>query len=137
MFGMGFFEIFFIAVIAILVLGPDKLPTATLEVVKFFRKIKNSIGEAKEVIDEELNVAELKDNMMEYKKSLDFTKSEIAKNLNIEDAKKEFLALDETLSDKKSSKDKTSKNKSSKDNKSTEKEKKKKKKNKTKKSSDV
>lgn len=35
MFGMGFTEILIIAIIAILFLGPDKLPSAMVEIAKF------------------------------------------------------------------------------------------------------
>ena len=41
MFGFGFTEILIIVVIAILFLGPDKLPSAMVDVAKFFRSVKN------------------------------------------------------------------------------------------------
>ena len=40
MFGMGFLEIFLVLIVAIIALGPEKLPTAAVEVVKFFKKFK-------------------------------------------------------------------------------------------------
>jgi sec-independent protein translocase protein TatB len=97
MFGMGFFEIFFILLIAIIVLGPEKLPKAMVEGVKLFRKLKKGVVEAKDVLDDELNIAELKEEANEYKKSLQFTKDEITKNLNLEDAKKEIRNIDSML----------------------------------------
>ena len=43
MFGMGFTEILVIAIIAILFLGPDKLPDTMVQIAKFFRNTKNTI----------------------------------------------------------------------------------------------
>ena len=37
MFGMGFFEIVVIVIVAIIFLGPDKLPQAIVDVVKFLK----------------------------------------------------------------------------------------------------
>ncbi|QOY55178.1 Sec-independent protein translocase subunit TatB [Candidatus Sulfurimonas marisnigri] len=70
MFGMGFTEIMIIAVIAILFLGPDKLPSAMVEIAKFLRSAKNTIGSMKESIEEELNVKEMKEEALSYKKEL-------------------------------------------------------------------
>ncbi len=42
MFGMGFTEILMIAVVAILFLGPDKLPDAMVSVAKFIKGGKRS-----------------------------------------------------------------------------------------------
>lgn len=70
MFGMGFTEILIIAVIAILFLGPDKLPSAMVEIAKFFRNAKNTIGSMKESFEDELNVKSMKDEALSYKKEL-------------------------------------------------------------------
>ncbi len=56
MFGLGFTEIIIIAIIAILFLGPDKLPTAMVDVAKFFRSVKKTIGTVKDSIEEEMHV---------------------------------------------------------------------------------
>ncbi len=70
MFGMGFTEILIIAVIAILFLGPDKLPSTMVEIAKFFRNAKNTIGSMKESFEDELNVKSMKDEALAYKKEL-------------------------------------------------------------------
>lgn len=70
MFGMGFTEILFIAVIAILFLGPDKLPSAMVEIAKFFRNAKKTIGSVKDSLEEEMNVNEIKEEALAYKKEL-------------------------------------------------------------------
>lgn len=70
MFGMGFTEILIIAVIAILFLGPDKLPSAMIEVAKFFRNAKKTIGSVRDSLEEEMNVKDIKEEALSYKKEL-------------------------------------------------------------------
>lgn len=70
MFGMGFTEILLIAVIAILFLGPDKLPGAMVDVAKFFRNAKNAISSVKDTLEEEINVSEIKREAEAYKAQL-------------------------------------------------------------------
>ncbi len=70
MFGMGFTEILFVAVIAILFLGPDKLPSAMVEVAKFFRSTKKTIMTVKDSLEEEMNINEIKQEALAYKKEL-------------------------------------------------------------------
>ncbi len=71
MFGMSFGEILIIAVIAILFIGPDKLPEAMVKIAKFFRSFKQTINETKDSIEQELHLAELKDEAISYKDKLD------------------------------------------------------------------
>ncbi len=71
MFGMGFTEILIIAVIAILFLGPDKLPSAMVDIAKFFRTAKNAIGSVKDTLEEEMNVSDIKKEALAYKSQLE------------------------------------------------------------------
>ena len=71
MFGMGFTEILIIAVIAVLFLGPDKLPSTMVEIAKFFRNAKNAIGSVKDTLEEEMNVSEIKKEALAYKAQLE------------------------------------------------------------------
>lgn len=68
---MGFMEILFVLVIAILFLGPDKLPTAMVEIAKFIKGIKKGVHEAKSALDAEIQVGELKEEAMKYKADMD------------------------------------------------------------------
>ncbi len=70
MFGLGFTEILIIAVIAILFLGPDKLPGAMVDVAKFFRSVKKTMGTVKDSLEQEMNVADIKEEALAYKKEL-------------------------------------------------------------------
>lgn len=71
MFGMGFTEILIIVVIAILFLGPDKLPSAMVDIAKFFRSMKNTIGSVKSSIEEEMDMSAIKQEALAYKKELE------------------------------------------------------------------
>ncbi len=83
MFGMGFIEILIIAVIAILFLGPDKLPGAMVDIAKFFRQMKKTVGSVKDSLEEEMNVSEIKAEALAYKKELLDAKSGLEKVTNM------------------------------------------------------
>ncbi len=70
MFGMGFMEIFLIAVVAIIALGPEKLPSAMVDIAKFFKKFKSGLDEAKSTINNELNISEMKAEAEKFKASV-------------------------------------------------------------------
>jgi len=91
MFGMGFTEILLIAIVAILFLGPDKLPDAMVQIAKFMRSVKKAIGDAKNSLEEEMKIAELKEEALSYKKQLDEATDELKGFKNIDfDPAKEF-----------------------------------------------
>lgn len=71
MFGIDFGELLIILIIAVLVLGPDKLPEAMVKVAKFIKSAKKMISDAKYSIDSELQIADLKEETLKYKKELD------------------------------------------------------------------
>ncbi|GAA8761515.1 Sec-independent protein translocase protein TatB [Helicobacter pylori] len=68
MFGMGFFEILVVLVVAIIFLGPEKFPQAVVDMVKFFRAVKKTLNDAKDTLDKEINIEEIKKETLEYQK---------------------------------------------------------------------
>ncbi len=74
MFGMGFMEITLILIVAVMALGPEKLPSAAVDMVKFFKKMKSGIDDAKSTIDNELNISEMKDEANKFKASINEVK---------------------------------------------------------------
>ena len=88
MFGMSFGEILLIAIIAILFLGPEKLPDAMVKVAKFFKSFKKGIHDAKETIEHEIHLTELKEEALSYKDKLENSVSDFKKDAD-------FSALDE------------------------------------------
>jgi sec-independent protein translocase protein TatB len=87
MFGIGFTEILLISVIAILFLGPDKLPEAMIQIAKFIKSVKKTVNDAKSSLDEEMKIGDLKNEALNYKKQLDSATSELQsfKNIDIDD----------------------------------------------------
>lgn len=102
MLGMSFSEILVIALIAVLVLGPDKLPKAMVEIAKFFKVFKKSINDAKASFDQEIKIAELKADAQKYKDSLNDTKNQVRKKLTfeeLEELKKDVKNISDEFSD--------------------------------------
>ncbi len=70
MLDIGFSELLVIVVLAILVLGPDKLPEAMKETAKAIKKIKKMWRDATSDITRELELEEMKEEMQKYKDEL-------------------------------------------------------------------
>lgn len=88
MFGMGFMEIFLILVVAIIALGPEKLPGAAVDIAKFFKKLKGGVEDAKATLDNELNISGLKEEAQNLKGQMDMDK---LANLDIKDKVDDFV----------------------------------------------
>ena len=84
MFGMSLGEIFVVAIIAILFVGPEKLPDTLVKIAKFFRSFKNTINEAKESFDKELQIKELREEALNYKRQLTSSTEDIVVDLKEE-----------------------------------------------------
>ncbi|PZT48672.1 twin arginine-targeting protein translocase TatB [Helicobacter valdiviensis] len=91
MFGMGFFEILVVAVVAIIFLGPEKLPKALVDIAKFLKTLKRTIDDAKESLDREVNLSKIKEEALAYKNSLTQGVDNLTKDLDF----KEMISLDE------------------------------------------
>ena len=84
MFGMGFMEIFLIAIIAIVALGPEKLPSAMIDVAKFLKKFKSGVADAKSTLDTELNITEMKEEANKFKAQIEDTKSSLSMDTKVD-----------------------------------------------------
>ena len=93
MFGMGFTEILLIAMVAIIALGPEKLPTTMVQIAKFINKIKTGLADAKTTLDNELNISELKAEATKFKTQIEETKTSLAIDSKID------LGLNEIMKD--------------------------------------
>ncbi len=109
MFGMGFFEILVVLVVAIIFLGPEKFPQAVVDMVKFFRAVKKTLNDAKDTLDKEINIEEIKKETLEYQKLFE-NKIEDLKGVKIEEledakvvAEKEIKSVQELMQDYKQS----------------------------------
>ena len=96
MFGMGFMEILLVAVVAIIALGPEKLPTAMVDLAKMFKKFKRGLDDAKSTLNEELKISEMKSEANKFKAQFEETKQsvQIENNLGFEEFGLKGDALD-------------------------------------------
>ena len=85
MFGFNIFELMVVLVVAIIFLGPDKLPKLIIDAVKFFKMIKKSINEAKDTLDKELQISELKKEALEYKSQFEQSTQNFTKEIQLQD----------------------------------------------------
>ncbi len=95
MFGIGFSEILVILIIGIIFLGPDKLPEAMIKIAKIFKALKKVVNEAKETIDQELKIQDLKAEALEYKKKLEETTQNVRGSMYVD----EFQKIKNTTND--------------------------------------
>ena len=102
MFGIGFTELLLISIIAILFLGPDKLPSAMIEIAKFIKSVKRTVGEAKNSLEEEMKIADLKEEALSYKKQLDDATNELQNFKNIDFDDFDDISYDDEISTKSS-----------------------------------
>jgi len=93
MFGMGITEILVIAIVAVIALGPEKLPDAMIKIAKLFNSVKKSLSDAKTTLDNELNISELKEEANKFKASIENTKTSLLSESKID------LGLDDILND--------------------------------------
>lgn len=83
MFGIDFGSFIVILIVAIIFLGPDKLPEVIVQIVKFFKSFKNTVQEAKETIQKEIDLHELKNSAYEYKEKIEKLTDNLNNPLNI------------------------------------------------------
>ncbi|EJN6515961.1 Sec-independent protein translocase subunit TatB [Campylobacter jejuni] len=91
---MSFGEIIVILVVAILVLGPDKLPEAIVQIAKILKAVKRNIDDAKSSIEKEIHINDLKEEAKKYKDEFSSTNENIRKKLSFEefdDLKRDIL----------------------------------------------
>jgi len=78
MFGIGFTEILFIAIIAIIFLGPDKLPEAMVQVAKFMNSFRKTVSEAKSSFENEIHMQDIREQANTYRDTIAGVTNDIA-----------------------------------------------------------
>ncbi|MFA0441064.1 twin arginine-targeting protein translocase TatB [Vibrio sp. 10N.286.49.C2] len=68
MFDIGFWELVLISVVGLVVLGPERLPTAIRSVSRFISSAKSMANNVKDELSHELKVQELQDNLRKAEK---------------------------------------------------------------------
>lgn len=82
MFDIGFAELLIIAVVALLVLGPDKLPVAIKTVGMWVGRIRRTVSSIQSEISEELKIDEMKRTAAISKEELDKELKEMTQPFN-------------------------------------------------------
>ncbi len=70
----------------------EKLPTAMVEIAKFIGKFKSGVNDAKQTLDNELNLSDMKSELESLKAQLAQTKEDAKKSAGLDD-----LNLDEVI----------------------------------------
>lgn len=92
MLNIGITEILAFGIIALLILGPDKLPEAIRFITKWYHQIKRMMNNVQQDIDRELRVSELRSQIqeemqriqqLEYKMQLQL--NDLQQNLHLSD----------------------------------------------------
>lgn len=96
MFGLGFMEIFVILVVAVIALGPEKLPGVAVDVARFIKKLKGGIEDAKSTLDNELKLSTLKEEADNLKSHISLDR---LANFDLIDEIKDDIKKPETKSD--------------------------------------
>lgn len=71
MFDVGFSELVLIALVALLVFGPERLPRLAREAAFWLRKVRSTLGAAKAEIDQELQLYELRQSLKEKREKME------------------------------------------------------------------
>lgn len=83
MFDIGFWEIILISVLGLIVLGPERLPTAIRSVVSWVNTVKNMANSVKGEITHELKLHEMNENMIKAtKQGLNSLDPELQKSID-------------------------------------------------------
>lgn len=63
MFEIGFWELILIAIVGLLVLGPERLPLAIRNVSRWIGAARKMAGSVRDELEQELKIQELKENL--------------------------------------------------------------------------
>ena len=78
MFDVSFSELLVIAVVALLVIGPEKLPKVARTVGNFTGRMQRYLAQIKEEVNREVRFEELQKLQQEIKQSVENTQSEVS-----------------------------------------------------------
>lgn len=85
MFGIGFSEFLVILIIAVIALGPEKLPSAIVTAAKYFKMLRSAINEAKSSFESEIKLDELRKDAQNFKSDFTDIAQDTRKKLTFDD----------------------------------------------------
>lgn len=96
MFDVSFAELVVIAVVALLVIGPEKLPKVARTIGALTGRVQRYVGQVKEEVNRELRFEELQKLQQEIKQSVNATQSNVAQQ--VAEIENSILSQDDSLS---------------------------------------
>jgi sec-independent protein translocase protein TatB len=103
MFDMGFTEMMLIGIVALIVIGPERLPGVARTAGKYFGRLKRFMTTVKADVEQELRADELREILSQQQKELDTLKDSISdagktieKEANVMGAVSDSPAIDES-----------------------------------------
>ncbi len=104
MFDMGFTEMMLIGIVALIVIGPERLPGVARTAGKYVGRLKRFMTTVKADVEQELRADELREILSQQQKELDTLKDSISdagkaieKEANVVDAVTDDASAQETL----------------------------------------
>ncbi|MDR9468369.1 Sec-independent protein translocase protein TatB [Marinospirillum sp.] len=90
MFDIGFFELLLLAIVGLLVLGPQRLPQAVRTVGLYIGRIRKAVSGIQQEVNEQLQLEEMRQRLSEHEKKvksgiLDAEK-ELEKDMQVKDS---------------------------------------------------
>ncbi len=82
MFDVSFSELFVIAVVALLVIGPEKLPKVARTMGAFMGRMQRYVAQVKEEVNREVRFEELQKLQSEIKQSVELEKDALQANIH-------------------------------------------------------
>ncbi|MGY0399984.1 MAG: Sec-independent protein translocase protein TatB [Ostreibacterium sp.] len=99
MFDIGFTELLLVAVVALIVVGPEKLPSVVRTMLSYIRQFKTSFNHIKAEVERELDLEELKDEFDDNKNHIEKTIGYDDLHQSLDDLRKESENLREIAED--------------------------------------
>ncbi len=78
MLDIGFWELMLVAIVTLLVVGPDRLPSTLRRGMLWLRQVRGFVDSARRDIERELRLAELQEQLREEAEQIDQLKQELA-----------------------------------------------------------
>ncbi len=85
MFDIGFWELILISIIALVFIGPERLPGAIRTVGRFVRTTKSMANNIKNELSQELQIDEMQNEFHKVKDNLNMKPQELSKFISIND----------------------------------------------------
>lgn len=99
MFDIGFTEILLIGVVALIVVGPERLPALVRTTLRYVRQIKSGVTQIRDEVEREIQIDELKKDLNDNKTQLDQALGKDDLHQSLEALKKEAENLRNIASD--------------------------------------